>query len=85
LSARTKAQEHWSDPDAEPELLDLIKESGSLPELNEGTLAALLSRICDVAKIPDGPLMWRAGVLEERIRLLEARIRGLTRRRGGGR
>lgn len=72
MSARTKAQERWSDPEAEPNLLELLRESGDLPQLNEGTLAAIASELCDLAEIDDGPLLVRLGALRER--LLQARV-----------
>lgn len=41
--------------------------SGPFAGLTEAGLARVLTTVCDVAAIPDGPLMWRLGVLTERL------------------
>lgn len=84
-----KKPQRWDDPDKHPDLIEVLLESGQPLELNEGTLAALLTRCCDAGAIPDGPLVWRAGLLEgqiallvARIDLLEAQVKGRRRNRG---
>lgn len=66
MTARDRAFERWNDPDAVPPLPAVLREAGDLPQLNEGTLAAIASELCDVWGIDDGPLLVRLGALRER-------------------
>lgn len=44
-----------------------VTMGGPFAGLTEGQLARVLTTLCDVGEAPEGPLLWRLGVLTERL------------------
>lgn len=61
MSAKGRAEERWSDP--EPELREVVRERLGPDQLTEATLARAAALTCDVWQVPEGPILWRLGML----------------------
>jgi hypothetical protein len=62
MTARQRAEKRWADPEAVPELPEVLAERG--PPMSQAELERLVARACAAHDIPEGPsLRWRIEAL----------------------